>query len=152
MSGAGERLAAAIDRLSIATGHLVSWLTLFMVIVTFVIVVLRYLLDSGFIWLQEGLTWMHAAVFMLGAAYTLQRDESNHGFLRRIAARNGYHLLAQEGKIDFVKPQYSELSSLSNEFESKERKFFGPMISPENITMENQVDIQDESNVKKNAS
>lgn len=39
--------------------------------------------------------------------YTLQRDESNHGFLRRIAARNGYHLLAQEGKIDFVKPQYS---------------------------------------------
>lgn len=45
-----------------------------------------------------------------------------------------------------------ELSSLSNEFESKERKFFGPMISPENIAMENQVDIQDESNVKKNAS
>jgi TRAP-type mannitol/chloroaromatic compound transport system permease small subunit len=46
-----------------------------MVIVTFVIVVLRYVFGTGLIWLQESLTWMHAAVFMLGAAYTLQREE-----------------------------------------------------------------------------
>jgi TRAP-type mannitol/chloroaromatic compound transport system permease small subunit len=46
-----------------------------MVLVTFVIVVLRYVFGLGFIWLQESLTWMHAAVFMLGAAYTLQQDE-----------------------------------------------------------------------------
>ncbi|HHO49734.1 MAG TPA: phage late control D family protein [Deltaproteobacteria bacterium] len=39
--------------------------------------------------------------------YTLQRDESHYVFLRRLAARNGFHLLAREGKIDFVKPQYS---------------------------------------------
>jgi TRAP-type mannitol/chloroaromatic compound transport system permease small subunit len=66
---------SVIDRFSIATGHLVSWMTLLMVVVTFVIVVLRYLFDIGFIWLQESLTWMHACVFMLGAAYTLQREE-----------------------------------------------------------------------------
>lgn len=68
-------LAGRIDRFSSAIGHLVSWLTLLMVLVTFVIVVMRYAFDSGLIWLQESLTWMHAAVFMLGAAYTLQMDE-----------------------------------------------------------------------------
>ena len=68
-------LAGRIDRFSVAIGHLVSWLTLFMVLVTFVIVIMRYAFDSGLIWLQESLTWMHAAVFMLGAAYTLQMDE-----------------------------------------------------------------------------
>lgn len=46
-----------------------------MVLVTCVVVVLRYLFDLGFIWLQESVTWMHAVVFMLGAAYALQRDE-----------------------------------------------------------------------------
>ena len=52
-----------------------AWLTLFMVLVTFLVVVLRYVFDLGFIWLQETVTWMHAAVFMLGAAYTLLGDE-----------------------------------------------------------------------------
>ena len=68
-------VAALIDRISIATGHLASWLTLLMVVVTFVIVVMRYVFDSGMIWLQESLTWLHAVVFMLGAAYTLQHED-----------------------------------------------------------------------------
>ncbi len=46
-----------------------------MVLVTCVVVILRYVFDLGFIWLQESVTWMHAVVFMLGAAYALQRDE-----------------------------------------------------------------------------
>ena len=64
-----------LDALSIRIGHAVSWLTFVMVVVTFVIVVLRYVFGTGLIWLQESLTWMHAAVFMLGAAYTLQQEE-----------------------------------------------------------------------------
>ena len=64
-----------LDAVSIKVGHGVSWLTLLMVLVTFVIVVMRYVFDTGLIWLQESLTWMHAAVFMLGAAYTLQQEE-----------------------------------------------------------------------------
>jgi TRAP-type mannitol/chloroaromatic compound transport system permease small subunit len=63
-----------IDRFSIATGKLVSWLTLVMVVVTAIVVIMRYVFDAGFIWLQESVTWMHAAVFMLGAAYTLQQE------------------------------------------------------------------------------
>ncbi len=46
-----------------------------MVIVTVVVVVLRYVFDLGYIWLQESVTWMHAVVFMLGAAYALSNDD-----------------------------------------------------------------------------
>lgn len=52
-----------------------SWLTILMVIVTVVIVVMRYVFDAGAVWLQESVVWMHAVVFMVGAAYTLQQDE-----------------------------------------------------------------------------
>ena len=61
-----------LDRLSIQIGKASAWLTLFMVLVTFVIVVMRYVFDAGLIWLQESVVWMHAFVFMVGAAYTLQ--------------------------------------------------------------------------------
>ena len=57
------------------TGRATSWLTLVMVLVTFVVVVLRYVFDIGLIWLQESVIWMHAFVFMVGAAYTLKHEE-----------------------------------------------------------------------------
>ena len=63
------------DRFSAALGKASAWLTLLMVVATFVVVVLRYVFDAGFIWLQEAVIWMHAFVFMVGAAYTLQREE-----------------------------------------------------------------------------
>ena len=72
------RLAAvssSIDRISASIGQATAWLTLAMVLVTFLIVILRKFFDSGFIWMQESLVWMHAVVFMLGAAYTLQMEE-----------------------------------------------------------------------------
>lgn len=68
-------LAQRIDQLSRATGRAIAWLTLAMVLLTFTIVVMRYGLDRGFIWMQEAVTWMHAAVFMLGAAFTLECDQ-----------------------------------------------------------------------------
>ena len=64
-----------LDRFSERLGKAASWLTLFMVLVTFVVVVMRYVFDMGFIWLQESVVWMHAFVFMVGAAYTLQQEE-----------------------------------------------------------------------------
>ncbi len=57
------------------SGYITSWLTLVMVIVTVVIVIMRYVFDAGAVWLQESVVWMHAVVFMVGAAYTLQQDE-----------------------------------------------------------------------------
>ena len=67
-------LAARIDRLSDGLGHAVAWLTLFMVLLTFLVVLLRYGFDTGWIALQESVTWLHACVFMLGASYALRRD------------------------------------------------------------------------------
>ena len=64
-----------LDRISVVIGNTAAWMTLFMVIVTFVVVVLRKTLNVGFIWLQEAVVWMHAAVFMLGAAYTLHAED-----------------------------------------------------------------------------
>ena len=64
-----------LDRISILSGQLSSWLTVIMVIVTVVVVVMRYVFDAGAVWLQESVVWMHAVVFMIGAAYTLQQDE-----------------------------------------------------------------------------
>ena len=70
-----QKLAKHIANFSERLGKLVSWLTLVMVLVTFAVVVLRKFFDLGWIWLQESVTWMHAAVFMLAAAYTLKHDE-----------------------------------------------------------------------------
>ena len=64
-----------LDRISIVVGRLTAWLTLFMVVITFVVVVMRYVFDAGAVWLQESIIWMHAVVFMVGAAYTLQQEE-----------------------------------------------------------------------------
>lgn len=63
-----------LELISESTGRLISWLTLFIVLVTFVVVVLRYVFDFGSIALQESISYMHAFVFMLGAAYTLKHD------------------------------------------------------------------------------
>jgi len=63
-----------LDRFSALLGRASSWLTLLMVLVTFTVVVMRYVFDMGFIWLQESVVWMHACVFMVGAAYTLQQE------------------------------------------------------------------------------
>ncbi len=65
----------SLDRISSVVGRAASWLTLFMVVVTFVVVVMRYVFDAGLIWVQESVVWMHAVVFMLGAAYTLRDEE-----------------------------------------------------------------------------
>ena len=64
-----------LDRFSSLIGKAAAWLTLFMVLVTFVVVLMRYIFDTGYIWLQESVVWMHAFVFMIGAAYTLQQEE-----------------------------------------------------------------------------
>lgn len=57
------------------TGRAVSWLTLAMVLITFLVVFLRYVFDIGWIALQESISYMHALVFLVGAAYTLKFNE-----------------------------------------------------------------------------
>ncbi|MEN8174190.1 MAG: TRAP transporter small permease subunit [Pseudomonadota bacterium] len=76
MTGRGviPGLVASVDRLNETLGRAVSWLTLFMVLVTFLVVLLRYAFDTGWIAMQESVTYMHATVFMVGAAFTLKHQ------------------------------------------------------------------------------
>jgi TRAP-type mannitol/chloroaromatic compound transport system permease small subunit len=66
-----NRIAKRLTGLCTAIGHGVAWLTVAMVLVMAVVVIQRYWFSSGSIRLQEFITFMHAAVFMLAAAYTL---------------------------------------------------------------------------------
>jgi TRAP-type mannitol/chloroaromatic compound transport system permease small subunit len=67
-------LATRLENFSEWTGRSVAWLTLAMVLVTFAIVIFRYVFSMGWIWLQESVSYLHAFVFMLGAAYTFKHD------------------------------------------------------------------------------
>lgn len=69
------KAAGAVERVIVRIGEAVAWLTFLMAVVTCLVAVLRYGLSLGWIWLQETITWMHAAVFLLAAGYTLARDE-----------------------------------------------------------------------------
>jgi TRAP-type mannitol/chloroaromatic compound transport system permease small subunit len=66
------RVADSLDALNTWIGRSVSWLSLIMVVTTFLVVLLRYAFDLGWITMQESVTYMHAALFMLGTAYTLR--------------------------------------------------------------------------------
>lgn len=57
-----------------ASGKVIAWLTVVMVLLTFAIVILRYGFNLGWIWLQESLTYLHVAVFTVAAAWALQQD------------------------------------------------------------------------------
>lgn len=63
-----------IDKLNRGIFWAVSVVTLLMVVVTFLIVVLRYGFNAGWIAMQESVMYFHALAFMLGMAYTLRCD------------------------------------------------------------------------------
>lgn len=68
----GDRLLAAIDGYTEWCGRALSWLTALMVALTVAVVVARYVFSLGAVALQEAITYLHASVFLLGAAYALK--------------------------------------------------------------------------------
>ena len=73
--GNEQRPAAPLARAIALLGRAVSWLTLVMALLTFTIVVLRYGFNLGWIWLQESVTYLHALIFMVAAAWAFQTDD-----------------------------------------------------------------------------
>jgi len=53
----------------------VMWLLLAMVLVQFGIVVLRYTFGINYIFMQESITYMHGAVFLIASGYALLTDD-----------------------------------------------------------------------------
>jgi len=74
LSGQLENLANRMEQFIDWSGRVVSWCALGMVLLTFLVVVLRYVFDTGWIALQESVSYLHSLVFLLGAAYTLKHD------------------------------------------------------------------------------
>lgn len=67
-------LATIIDNTNRIIGKTVAWFALFMILVQFGVVMARYVFGVGDLWAQESIIYMHAFLFMLGAAYTLSED------------------------------------------------------------------------------
>lgn len=67
-------LADLIDRVNKSVGRTVMWFALFIVLIQFVVVVMRYVFGVGSIFAQESITYLHGFLFMMAAAYTLLTD------------------------------------------------------------------------------
>jgi len=67
------RILAAIERLNAALGKLCGWCLLAMTGLQCTVVVLRYALDAGYVWMQEAVVYLHASVALLACAYALSR-------------------------------------------------------------------------------
>lgn len=66
--------ADALDRVNAWVGRAVRWLALLLLLAQFAVVVLRYMFGTSYIWGTETVLYLHAALFMLGAGYTLLVD------------------------------------------------------------------------------
>lgn len=63
-----------LERVSAATGEVMAFLAILLVLNVFLVVVLRYAFGFGAIWMQELYVWIHATIFLAGAGYTLRHD------------------------------------------------------------------------------
>ena len=68
-------IATQISAFNRFIGKSVSWCSLFLVVLVFVIAVLRYAFKIGSIPMQELVIYLHALIFMAGASYTLADDK-----------------------------------------------------------------------------
>lgn len=68
------RLADGADALNRAIGLSARWLAVALVLVQFAVVVLRYAYGSSFVWMQEGVVYLHAFLFMLAIGYAYLLD------------------------------------------------------------------------------
>ncbi|HEX5637761.1 MAG TPA: TRAP transporter small permease subunit [Gammaproteobacteria bacterium] len=69
------RIQQLIESFIDLIGRGVSWLSLGLVLLTCLVVLLRYVFDMGWIAMQDAISAMHALLFLLAAAYTLKYDE-----------------------------------------------------------------------------
>lgn len=63
-----------IERVNRVVGQTAAWLALFMVLVQFALVLMRYVFGTGSLFMQESLIYAHATLFMMAAAWTLADD------------------------------------------------------------------------------
>ncbi|MEP5765835.1 MAG: TRAP transporter small permease subunit [Halieaceae bacterium] len=100
-----RRIVVGIDYFTEKTGSLLAWLCLALAVITCLVVLLRYGFGIGSVAGQESITYMHATLFMLAAAFTLKRDGHVRVdiFYRRFSPR-GRAWVNAVGSIVFLLP------------------------------------------------
>ena len=68
-------IAPLFEDLTKLVGRTVMWLLLIMALLQFAIVLLRYVFGVNEIFMQESITYMHGAVFLLAAGYALLTND-----------------------------------------------------------------------------
>lgn len=111
------RLIALLDALAETLGRLVAWLTYGMVLLMVAIVILRYVFSLSFTALGEGVSYLFAMVFMLGAAYTLKHDDHVRVdvFYRKLSPR-GQAWVNLLGTLFFLWPVMGLILWLSTDY------------------------------------
>lgn len=69
-----RKTVSGIDSFTLLLGRTIAWLVLVMMFTTCTVVLLRYGFGIGSIALQESVIYMHSAVFLLCAGYTLKNN------------------------------------------------------------------------------
>ena len=67
-------ISKKIDFFNEKIGVLTSYLCIPMILITFLVAFMRYVLDFGSIAIQEIIIYLHALIFTIGAAYTLKNN------------------------------------------------------------------------------
>lgn len=114
------QLQRYIDRFTELSGQILAWLLLLVMLITCVVVVLRYGFDLGFIALQESITYLHASVFLLGIAYALKHGSHVRVdiFYRNYSARTKAWIDSL-GAIVFLMPLCAYIFFISWDFVSQ---------------------------------
>ncbi len=67
-------IACCLTAVNTIIGRLAAWLVLYMTLMQFTVVIMRYVFSYGSIQMQESIWYMHGVLFMLGAGYTLAKE------------------------------------------------------------------------------
>ena len=68
-----QKTSNNLDAFSELTGKICSWFVAVMVMVTCIVVIMRYGLDMGSVLLQDVVLYLHGGLFLLGSAFALKR-------------------------------------------------------------------------------
>ncbi len=69
-----KKCISLIDGMTEFIGKTAAWCSILMVVVTFYIVLTRYVFNTGSIAIQESIIYLNALLFLLTAAFTLKHD------------------------------------------------------------------------------
>lgn len=67
-------VANCLTAVNTVIGRLTAWLVIYMTLMQFVVVIMRYVFSYGSIQMQESIWYLHGLLFMLGAGYTLAKE------------------------------------------------------------------------------